>query len=278
MAGETSTLKGTLPQQAAGMAKGANEALRLTISDNYDEGRKPDYYVYIHSISEQTHTVQRPPIFPRLTLKGKKKGEEYVTVAKLPCPIVVPIQDFATGEVRYKRENTQRLAQDICNPNNLGLDQNATGQGSIAGTENLNLRGLFWSLNEVPAPEELKAAVTRMENHYRNLLEQAEVIEASNPTGIKDQIVPEWHYAADYFGKSYSWHSKMERPVECDQCGEKIKKQGIAFHRMEAGGYCVKDWRKAYEAGVIEANRVPKSKRWEGFYEETGTPEPAVVK
>lgn len=272
-----------LKPQSKAMAAAGNEDMRLVINEeqkSYFDQRKPDYFVYLYSVTTEGFEINRAPYLPKLVIKGKPKDKEYVCVAKFPSPLVMKSPNIDSGEVEYKPASAQHFAMDLCNPDNLTLNQDlntgAAGVDSSAGTNNIGKRGIFWSLNNPPMKDEIDSATKRMEAHYRALLEAADTIEASNPAGIKESMRPEWHHAANYFGENRSWHTVQQKPVECDLCGEKMKKAGLAFHRLENGGLCVKNWKVAYEAGVVEAQRVPMAKRWDDFYEETGVVKPAA--
>src|ERR1022692_2150701 len=184
-----------LKPQSKAMSAAANQDMRLVINQeqkSFFDQRKPDYYVYLYSITTETFEINRAPYLPKLMIKGKPKDKEYVCVATFPSPIVMRSPNIDSGEVEFKPASAQRFAMDICNPDNLTLDQNqntsAAGVDSSAGTNNIGKRGIFWSLNNPPMKDEIETATKRMEGHYRNLLEQADTVEASNPAGLKDAI------------------------------------------------------------------------------------------
>jgi hypothetical protein len=92
-----------------------------------------------------------------------------------------------------------------------------------------------------------------MEKYYRTLTEKATTVHSSKPADLADLLTPEHLAAADYleenFGMRFPWHQKMSRLEECPLCGEHTK-VNVAFHRMEDGGICVRDWARAVKAGA----------------------------
>jgi hypothetical protein len=142
---------------------------------------------------------------------------------------------------------------DILNPDNLGLDQDAVILNPTSIGNNLGEKGVFWSLNEVPTHEELQKAQKRMEEYYRRLVDKANTTQAAEPGKLPDILTPEHLAAAAYleenFGMQFVWHTRMARLEDCAICGEKAK-AGVAFHRTDDGGVCVRDWARAVKAGA----------------------------
>jgi hypothetical protein len=108
---------------------------------------------------------------------------------------------------------------------------------------------VFWSLNNPPTEQEIKEATQRMEKHFNTVLEKMKALETSDPKGLLEALSPEAHTAADYFGVETSWHGRRSKPMDCPNCGERIK-AGVAFHRTEEGGTCVLDWARTVKAGA----------------------------
>lgn len=235
---------------------------------HYLMSRKPDYFVHLFNVSEQTFEVTRPPIVIKLVIPGRKPGERYAKVASLPQPLLTPLANIDSNELSVVPQDTRRFCMDIVNPDNLGLDQAAVITGSLSsGTNDLGKRGVFWSLNEVPTDQELEWAEKRMIAHYKAITERANTVQVSDPKNLPDTLTPEHFVAAAYmehnFGMVYAWHTKLNRLAECALCGERVK-EGVAFHRMEDGGFCVSDWDRAIRAGIrtkaqaFEATEDPK--------------------
>lgn len=230
-------------------------------ANNYMMSRPPEYFVYIYNVSQQDFKVARPPMFREFVLPGRKDGEKFALVTKLPQPIMVPKGNVDSNEVDMVPTDTRRIAMDIINPDNLGTDQDAhLDSKSITSIgNNLGAKGVFFSLNgpgasqfggkEEPTDEEINRAVARMEKFYQAKLDEARALEVSDPLSLSKLISPEHHAAADYFGEDRSWHTKKSKPMDCPNCGDRIK-QGAAFHKTDEGTLCIIDWKRAVAAGV----------------------------
>jgi hypothetical protein len=219
----------------------------------YILNRKPDFLVYIHTISDRNYEVYRPPILKRFTIIGKNPKDKYAKCASFPHPMNVPDASVDSSEIGLKQMDARRFVMDIINPDNLGFDQDAVISNVTSIGNNLGEKGVFWSLNEIPTDAEIAAAKARMEKYYRKLVERANTVHSSSPKDLADTLTPEHLSAAEYleenFGMQFAWHAKMTRLENCDLCGEKTK-SGVAFHRMEDGGICVRDWERAVKAGA----------------------------
>lgn len=248
-----------------GMTKANNQEFNF-FGNQFLSSREPEYFVYLYNVSETKFTVNRSPVVAEMVLRAKESGEDYKLVGQFPQPLLVPVGNLDSNEIELKPVDARRFAMDICNPDNWGLDQNAVidpKQGTSGGTNNLGKKGLFWSLNNPPKPEEVKMAVNRMESFYKSKLEEARTVEVSAPAKLSETLSPEHHQAADYFGEQFSWHGKKSKPADCPQCGARIQ-AGAKFHPIEGGGFCVNDWDAAIKAGVrsraqaFEATEDPK--------------------
>lgn len=230
------------------MTKGNNRSFNFNLQD-YLYSRKPDYWVYLYNVSEQSFDVFRPPLFANVHIPGRKRGEEYATAARLPSPLLAPQGSVDSDELSTNLMDTRRVAMDMINPDNLSLDQDAVIAKPSNIGNNLGAKGVFWSLNNPPTEDEIKSAVKRMEANYNKVLEKMKALETSNPKEMLEHLSPEVHAAADYFNLENSWHSKRATPQECPNCKERIKK-GVAFHKTEEGGICVLDWPRTVQSGA----------------------------
>ena len=236
------------PNLSESMTKSNNQHFNFTLQD-YLYGRKPDFYVYLYNVSEQSFDVFRPPLFANIHIPGRKRGEDYARVARFPSPLLAPQGSVDSDEISTNVMDTRRVVMDICNPDNLGFDQNTVIAKPSNIGNNLSAKGVFWSLNETPTKEEVDAAVKRMEGYYNKVMEKMKALETSDPKGLLDMLGPEAHSAADYFGIETSWHGKRSRPMDCPNCGERIK-SGVAFHKSEEGSLCVINWVRTVKAGA----------------------------
>ncbi len=248
-----SVITSTRNEQSSQAMAAANNGSFNFNANEYLMSREPQFMVYIHSISERTYEVFRPPYFKKLILVGKKPGEKYIRCASLPHPMNVPDCNVDSSEIGIKQVDARRVAMDILNPDNLGLDQDAVILSPTSIGNNLGEKGVFWSLNEVPTHEELQKAQKRMEEYYRRLVDKANTTQAAEPGKLPDILTPEHLAAAAYleenFGMQFVWHTRMARLEDCAICGEKAK-AGVAFHRTDDGGVCVRDWARAVKAGA----------------------------
>lgn len=258
-------------------SRAANVGWNFNAQD-YLLGRKPEHWVYLYTVSENVYTVNRPPIVPKLTVLGKTEINEaikarnaenvkdgkpelqvhydekntYALVTKFPQPLLVPKGSVDSQDIDIMPHDTHRFVMDICDPENMGKnpeDQDRVVAGRKSVGNNLTARGIFWSLNYPPTAEEVEKATVRMETFYKDLINKANATERAKPADLPDMLTPEFHIAADYFQEEHSWHGKRIRPVQCSECGTMLKSD-VAFHRMDDGLLCVRNWPKAVKAGV----------------------------
>lgn len=232
------------------MSKSNNFDFNFNTND-YLLGRKPEYFVYIFNVSEETYEVARPPIAKRIVIPGRKVGEKYALAGQIPQPLLIPEGNVDSSDIRVGAQDARRFAMDIINSENLTLDQDAVIDPKQAFSQGADLgkKGVFWSLNAVPTEEEIKKAVGRMEKYYTYLLSQARATEVSSPATLSHILTPEHHRAADYYGEEHSWHGKRSRPMDCPNCGTKVK-EGIAYHVVD-GDLCVINWERTVKAGKV---------------------------
>jgi len=245
------------------MTKANNQGFNFSLQD-YLYSRKPDFWVYVFNISETAFNVFRPPLFAnfhiiglgsvdaegnRVKYKESEDGTKYVLSAKLPSPLLTPQGSVDSYEVSTSLLDTRRVVQDICNPDNFSLDQNAVISNPTNIGNDLNKKGVFWSLNEVPTQKEITDARLRMERHFNSVLEKMKALEASDTKAMQEAISPETHAAAEYFNVETTWHTKRSQPMDCPVCGDRIRK-GVAFHKTIEGTLCIIDWARTVKAGV----------------------------
>ncbi len=223
--------------------------------------RKPDYYLYLFNISPRKFQVCRPPSWPMINFAACPAGKKYELVGRVPSIVnevsLVVDRTVVTGIAG------ERFATDLLNPTNTGIDiWKEITDGEISwldgGTDDLTRRGMFWSRNEVPSEDELRMAKSRMEQHYKSLLQQADSLERENR---QKEIGPEHRMAAEYFHYKAHWHVVAETPNFCPNCGEAVR-TGVAYHATPFGTMCVIDWQAAVRAGVKTRADVPEEYRW----------------
>jgi hypothetical protein len=221
--------------------------------------RPIDYFVYIFNVGARSHRVTNG-VLKSVYVPGVKPGQKYVLAFKLPNIVTQTYQDQVTEQLRTHGEDGRRVAMDLINPANMGIDQDfEINPADVVSTgADLSRWGLFWSLHEVPTEEELSKAIKRMEKHYRFLIQQADnFARTNNFTLIQDYH----HLAADYFQYKSSWNTLVEIPEVCPLCGGTSKK-GVAIHALPEGCGGVLDWKKAVSSGLKAKSDVPEDARW----------------
>ena len=106
-------------------------------------------------------------------------------------------------------EDARRIATDIVNPNNLGIDPKLVTPryGAMMGVGvDITQMGVFWSFHPKPTKTEIKVYRKRMEARYRELLEQIWTLYMSGKTVPQGEITPAHHAAAEYFKQNLPWH------------------------------------------------------------------------
>lgn len=234
-----------------------NQVTNLQLDANFQ--RRPDYFIYVFNVGARSHRVSNGHL-KNVLIPGVDKGQKYVMAFKLPNIVNQCWQGADNGMIQTYGDDGRRVAMDIINPANMGIDQDYEIPKDQIVSQGANLAnwGLFWSLNEVPTDEEIAKAVGRMERYYRSLLKEADQLARS---GKYDKI-EEFHYiAADYFGYKGAWNTKVDVPNDCPNCGASVK-QGVAYHRNEDGSVCVIDWQRTVAAGIKTKKEVPEDARW----------------
>lgn len=258
------------PQLSEGMNRANNVDWNFSTAD-YMLNREPDYFVYLFNLAKQEYRISRLPLIKELIIPARREGEKYALVTKLPSPFKYPKGNVDSNELDIVVIDGRRFAMDIINPDNMSLDQDAVITQTFTIGNNLGKLGVFWSLEAEPSKEEIARATSRMEKHYRTLLEQARAVETSDPKQLAEILSPAHHAAADYFHETFNWHKKEVHLESCPRCSAPAK-VGAPFHAIDGGGLCVGDWDAAIRAGVRSraqafeatednkyAPRVPKS-------------------
>lgn len=223
---------------------------------NPAELEPPRYHVYLYTVCKREHTVQQPPAVPHLVIPACGPDEEYKKVIAIPHPFLQIERHPDKNEAIIYREVAERVAQSLCNPDNPTLDQDYVVRQPLGFGVNLNAQGVFWSLNDPPAKEEILKARKRVEKYYASLIERARTLEIANPKELEQLINQDFHMAAEHFGLETSWHHKLIQKAECPNCGEPIKSATLAYHVNAAGLICVIDEERAAAALPQRASRA----------------------
>jgi len=218
---------------------------QMGVKENPNMVRQAEYFIYVFNVGGKNHPITHPLV--KGNIPACPPGERYKLAFKLPNIMTQVWADDATGLPRTHAEYGERVATDLINPANLGIDQWANLDESqiISSGQDMAKFGVFWSLSEVPSDEELVKITEKMKKHYRVLIGRADELARK---GKLEDITQDMHMAADYFQYEASWHAQVEMPTNCPNCGEKIRK-GIAYHKNSMDMVCVID-RKRYEAAT----------------------------
>lgn len=225
----------------------------------------PRYFIYVFNISRRECKVERPPSWPRIVFRACPPDREWLLVGKFPNVITESIEIPETGRRMTDGIAGERFVTDLLNPQNLGTDiwkdiadTNVTWVDANGGSD-LTRRGLFWSYNEEPSAQELAMSKAKLLKHYHFLINQANDLARQNDLVSINQ---EHHAAAEYLKIPTTWHTVVEIPVGCPNCGDAVK-PGVAFHLSQSiGQICVLDWKRAVAAGVKTKEQVPEEHRW----------------
>jgi hypothetical protein len=169
---------------------------------------EPEDKVWIYNVSRMQHEIVGHPILSAVTFPAAKEDEDYAVVTSIPRIMRYPKPNIESGEMDIVFEDGRRIAMDLINPDNRGLDQKQAIQNPTSVGRNLGDKGVFWSLKNPPGKLEVRLAKKRMEMWYKWLLEQAHTVQVTLPRSLKDTITPEHHAAADYMGGTYIWHGQ----------------------------------------------------------------------
>jgi hypothetical protein len=170
--------------------------------------------VYIYNVSTMAHDVSGTFI-KNGKIPACPVGKEYQLYTSIPEIVRVPKNCPTNDEIVFFIEDGKRIAMDLINPDNLGLDQDATDIPCTSLGRNLGERGVFWSMNNPPLEAEVTAAQCRMVMHYVRLLEMIDTLELLSGTDraarlrFEESITPEAHAAVKYLLAVRSWHQDI---------------------------------------------------------------------
>src|ERR1700691_2520579 len=154
-----------------GLQKSSNSIYAVP-SFNVDPNleRTPLYSVYIFNIAHKEFDIRRPPLVKHTVLKACPKGKKYICVGKVNDIVNERWVAAESGQILSRGERGERVAMDLINPSNLGIDQNAVVNDELTnqlyGSDNLGQQGLFLSRNENPTDAESAAVRARMETYF----------------------------------------------------------------------------------------------------------------
>ena len=124
---------------------------------------EPKDKVWIYNVSRMQHEIVGHPILSAVTFPAAKEDEDYAVVTSIPRIMRYPKSNIDNSEMEAVFEDGRRVAMDLINPDNRGLDQNQAIQNLTSVGRNLGDKGVFWSLKNPPGKLEVRLAKKRME-------------------------------------------------------------------------------------------------------------------
>jgi hypothetical protein len=143
--------------------------------------------VWIYNASRMEHSVDHP-VLGTVRIPANTTSKRYALYTSLPHTLAVPKFDIDARTTYGTPMSGARLAMDLINPDNLGLDQNEVFKFSTGVGRNLGEKGVFWSLNNPPHRGEVTEVVKRMEKRYKMLLEKVAVGLAGGVNPFEDLV------------------------------------------------------------------------------------------
>lgn len=225
----THTVSGVWPK----LSKLWTEAYRIDSLQNvqatqYVPGKK----IWLYNASGVEHTLTSP-LFKSVVVPANTTRNRYVMVTSFPENMLIPQLLLDVNETQWIHQDGKRAVMDLINPSNLGIDQAAKNVHTYSLGEDYGKRGVFWSMHNPPLKREVNAAVARMQNYYKDIIERmnvyftlsAQEVEELRRLGKSHQadrkaydlqlnITPDHHAAAEYFRFTPMWHPVLGSDVK----------------------------------------------------------------
>lgn len=159
-------------------------------------GRKDK--VWIYNISHQEHKLGNAQI-KCLKVPACPADEEYAVATSLPLVVVQPKPNVENGETEYFFMDGRRVAMDLINACNLGLDQDRGSylQWSAVGVD-FSKKGVFFSTHNPPLKKELKSAHKRLKVYYQELIDRANIVRITSAAATLGVPTAEVTAAVEY--------------------------------------------------------------------------------
>jgi hypothetical protein len=187
-----------------GLMRGANLPLDPCIAHlNWVFQQQGKTKVWIYNIAHREYVLGNGMV-KRLEVPACSEDAEYAVVTSLPAVMIQPKDNVDSNEADYILFDGRRVAMDLINPSNLGLDQDTTVNPWLAVGNDFSKRGVFFSTHNPPLKKELKAAHKRLKSYYNNLMERANIvrlIDAAPALGVAvEEIKAAQQYVEDSNG------------------------------------------------------------------------------
>jgi len=160
------------------LMRGANPPLDPSIENlNWVFQQQGTVKVWIYNISHQEYNLGNGMV-KRLTVPACPEDADYAVVTSLPAVMVQPKDNVDNNRVDYVLFDGRRVAMDLIDPANLGIDQDSdwTWARRLSSGCNFSMKGVFFSTHNPPLKKELKAAHKRLKKYYTDLMDKANIV------------------------------------------------------------------------------------------------------
>jgi hypothetical protein len=183
-----------------GLMRGANFSVDPCIDHlNFLFNNRGKVKVWIYNVSHQEHLLGNG-LIKKMRVPACKDGEEYAVVASLPAVMITSKENVDTGEFDYLMSDGRRMAMDLINPSNLGINQDAEVSSWFASGNNFSSKGVFFSTHNPPLKKEIRAAHKRLKPYYEDIIERANLVRLTSIAGTLGITLEEIEAAQDYIG------------------------------------------------------------------------------
>ena len=248
----------SIGRNTAGLSDVGDSAVTLSTQD---EGQEAGYVIFVYNLLDREHVVNAPPKFPAFRIPACPKGEKF-SFTVLPAFTKEVFNHPGTTEFYYKKVDGRKDATTLLNPSAFpGIQweaQLASWESLGQENNNLNSRGVFWSLTSPDDLEKLEEEIKIFREYATRtmdgLVKEAALLAAQNKPA---EITPWMHFAMDYLGKQAIWHTTTDHMISCPNCGDVVK-DGIAYHRNSFGDKCILDYARCVKLGIIKPEDLAK--------------------
>ena len=262
---------GTDTPNAARMTRAMNQSNNpeYVFIGNANIVRTPEFYVRIFNVGDMEHRIERPWVSYNPAQGGKiiiipacEEGKPYSKPFVIADVVQMPVRNLTSGEMDTRGVDGKFLAQDALNPEdprgNWRTVRALNQAASLNEGTNLYHWGVFWTVNEVPSAEELKAANGRRDAYYNRLIEEAKALWMAGTEGRR-QIGNTHRRAASYFHLEFEWNQLYRPTMDCPGCGSRVPQNAAicpncpaTFDWTRAMTLGLRTKQQAIDAGIIE--------------------------
>jgi hypothetical protein len=248
-----------------------------------------EFHVYLFTCGRRA-TVAHHALLPYVEVPACAKDQRYV---RFGIPIPEPYaqrRDYDDGMggdpfiYHRGRAGAQRIAMDICQPNNPTLDQSIYDYGNkdpyfaVQDGVNLSKWGVFWSKNLEPTEEEIARAEKKRDQFYRGVLAKYDEFFTADPATAKTKATQigfdfeDVRLALERFGEKRPYYSQFTVHKNCPNCNASIA-ENVFYHTDADGDLCVigqQGWRRVVSSGKRKKDDVPEEYVWWGTKKKNG--------